>query len=118
MTVSKQVDKFIKDAPGWQGKQLARLRKLIHEAAPGLEEEWKWGSPVFTKNGMVCALGAFKTHVKVNFFKGASLKDQGKLFNAGLDAKAMRSIDIHEGEKINEAAFKKLVKEAVAFDAQ
>jgi hypothetical protein len=118
MTASQQIDKFIKDTPDWRGKQMARLRKLIHEAAPGVEEEWKWNTPVFTKKGMVCALGTFKTHVKVNFFKGASLKGPGKLFNAGLDAKTMRSIDILEGEKLNEAAFKKLVKEAVAFDTK
>lgn len=118
MNASQQIDKMIKETTDWRGKQLAYMRKLIHQAAPGLEEEWKWGSPVFAKDGMVCALGAFKTHVKVNFFKGASLKDPKKLFNAGLEAKATRSIDIHEGDKLDETAFKALVKEAVAFNTK
>ncbi len=118
MKPSQQIDKLIKDTPDWRGKQLAQIRKLILAAAPDLEEEWKWGTPVFSKKGMVCAMGVFKTHVKINFFKGASLKDPDRLFNAGLDAKTMRSIDIHEGEKLNGAKFKKLVKEAVAFDAK
>lgn len=118
MTPSQEIDKLIKDTKDWRGKQLAHLRKLVHSAAPGLQEEWKWSTPVFTKDGMICALGLFKDHVKVNFFKGASLKDPKKLFNAGLEAKATRAIDIHEGEKLNEAAFKVLVKEAVAFNSK
>jgi hypothetical protein len=77
-------------------------------------EEWKWGSPVWAHNGLVCAASAFKDHVKVNFFKGATLKDPKRTFNAGLDAKAMRSIDFHQGDKIDAAALKALVKAAVA----
>jgi hypothetical protein len=116
MNASQQIDKMIAENKDWRGKQAAALRKLIHAAAPGLTEEWKWGTPVFTQDGMVCAIGLFKDHVKVNFFKGASLKDPKKLFNAGLDAKTMRSIDLYEGDKLNEAAFKQLVKAGVEFN--
>jgi hypothetical protein len=117
MDASKLIDKRIADTKDWRGKTMARLRKLIHEAAPNITEEWKWDSPIFSNDGMVVSLGAFKDHVKANFFKGASIKDPKKLFNAGLDAKATRSIDIHEGEKLDEKAFKDLVKAAVAFNA-
>lgn len=116
MDASKLIDKRIADTKDWRGKQLARLRKLIHEADPLITEEWKWDSPVFSDAGMVVSIGAFKDHVKANFFKGASIKDPKKLFNAGLEAKTTRSIDIHEGDKLDEKAFKDLVKVAVAFN--
>jgi hypothetical protein len=93
---------------------LARIRKIVLEAAPGIAEEWKWGTPVWTHNGLVCAASAFKAHVKINFFKGASLKDPKGVFNAGLDAKTMRSVDFHQGDKIDAAALASLVKAAVA----
>lgn len=117
MDASKLIDKNIAETKDWRGKQLARLRKLIHEADPKITEEWKWDSPVFTHDGMVLSIGAFKDHVKATFFKGSSLKDPKKLFNAGLEAKATRSIDLFEGDKLDEKAFKELVKTAVAFNA-
>ncbi|MEW6401217.1 MAG: DUF1801 domain-containing protein [Chloroflexota bacterium] len=117
MTASQHIDKHIKDLTDWRGAMLARLRKLVREAAPELTEEWKWDTPVWAYKGNVVAGGVFKDHVKLNFFKGASLKDPKGLFNAGLDAKATRAIDIAEGEKIDEVALKELVREAVAFNA-
>jgi hypothetical protein len=117
MKPSDQITKTIKETKDWRGKQMARLRKLIHEAAPGVTEEWKWGSPIFSQDGMVCSIGAFKDHVKVHFFKGAALADPKKLFNSGLDAKAMRAIDFREGDKVNEAAFKKLVGAGVKYNS-
>ena len=88
---------------------LARLRKLILDAAPDLTEEWKWETPVFAHKGNVVAAGVFKDHVKLNFFKGALLDDPHRLFNAGLDAKATRAIDIHEGDEIHEVALQELM---------
>lgn len=117
MDASKQIDKRIAETKDWRGKVMARLRKLIHEADPNMTEEWKWDSPVFSKGGMLCSIGSFKDHVKVHFFKGASLKDPKKLFNAGLEAKTMRAIDLAEGVKLDEKAFKELVKQAVEFNA-
>jgi len=95
---------------------MARFRKLILKAAPELTEEWKWDTPVFSHKGLVCAIGAFKDHVGINFFQGASLQDPHGLFNGGLDAKASRSIKLNEGDKLDEAAFQKLVKAAVAYN--
>ncbi len=114
MKPSEQITKQIAELGDWRGKMLARLRKLILEADPDMTEEWKWGTGVWTHIGNVVSIGAFKDHVKVNFFKGASLKDPKGLFNAGLDAKATRAIDIHEGDKINEAALKELIRAAAA----
>ena len=113
---SQQIDKHIQELADWRGKLLARLRKLILEAAPELSEEWKWDTPVWSYKGNVVAGGAFKDHIKLNFFKGASLKDSQGLFNAGLDAKATRGIDFHEGDQIDEVALKDLVREAVAYN--
>jgi hypothetical protein len=113
MNASEQIDRKIAGLADWRGKELARLRKIINEADPGLREEWKWGTPVWTHNGLVCAVGAFKDHLKVNFFKGTLLKDPRGLFNAGLDAKETRAIDIHEGDKPNESALKALIRDAV-----
>jgi len=95
---------------------LARLRKLIRETAPELTEEWKWDTPVWAHKGNVVAGGVFKDHVKLNFFKGASLEDPKGLFNAGLDAKASRSIDFHDGSKIDEPALRDLIRAAVAYN--
>ncbi len=96
---------------------LASLRKIIQAASPDLTEEWKWGSPVWSHKGLVCAASAFKDHVKVNFFKGASLKDPKHIFNAGLEAKTMRSIDFQKGDKTNAAALKTMVRAAMAQNA-
>lgn len=113
---SEQITTHIHEISGWRGKMLAHLRKVIHDAAPALIEEWKWNTPVWSHNGNVVAAGAFEDHVKVNFFKGAALSDPKGLFNAGLEAKASRSIDIHEGDALNEAAIKDLVRSAVTLN--
>ena len=114
---SQHIDDFIKELGDWRGKTIARLRKLILDADPNLTEEWKWDTPVWSHKGNVVAAGVFKDHVKLNFFKGASLEDPNGLFNAGLDAKATRAIDIAEGEEIDETALKDLVRTAVAYNA-
>jgi hypothetical protein len=95
---------------------VSRLRRLILEADPNLTEEWKWDTPVWSYKGNVVAAGVFKDHVKLNFFKGASLADPNGLFNAGLEAKATRAIDIHEGQEIDEAALRDLIRAAVAYN--
>lgn len=114
MTPSQQITAYIESITDWRGALLARLRKFILETAPELGEEWKWGTPVFSYNGNVVAVGAFKDHFKLNFFKGASLNDPQGLFNAGLDAKATRGIHFHEGVVLNEAALQELIRSAVA----
>jgi hypothetical protein len=91
-----------------------RLRALIHEAHPEITEAWKWDTPVFAHDGNVCAIGAFADHVKVNFFRGASLADPTGLFNAGLDAKTTRAIDLHEGDTFDEEALRAMVVAAAA----
>jgi hypothetical protein len=117
VTPSQQIEDYIKSLDDWRGKMIARLRKLILEADPHLTEEWKWDTPVWSYRGNVVAAGVFKDHVKLNFFKGASLEDPNGLFNAGLDAKATRAIDIAEGEQIDEMALKDLVRSAVAYNS-
>ena len=117
LTPAQHIDQAIKNLPDWRGKILARLRKLIHEAAPELIEDWKWDTPVFTYKGNVVAAGVFKDHVKLNFFKGALLADPEKLFNAGLEAKTSRGIDFAEGDSIAEPALKDLIRAAVALNA-
>jgi hypothetical protein len=113
MNPSENIDKQITNTPGWKGEMLKKLRKLIHEANPEIIEEWKWDVPVFTKNGMVCAISAFKDHVKINFFKGSQLKDPHKLINAGLESKKNKAIDFAENDKVDEGKIKDLIKEAV-----
>jgi hypothetical protein len=114
MTPSQRITNQIAELGDWRGKMLTRLRKLTLEADPGMTEEWKWDTAVWSHNGNVVAIGAFKDHVKINFFKGAALKDPHGLFNAGLDAKATRAIDLYAGGKINEPALKDLIRAAVA----
>ena len=116
LTASQQIDNYINGMGDWRGKMIARLRKLILDAAPELAEEWKWDTPVWSHKGNVVAVGVFKDHVKLNFFKGASLDDPKGLFNAGLDAKASRALDIAEGEEIDESGLKDLVRTAVAYN--
>lgn len=116
MNASEQITHRISELADWRGKLLARLRKLILAADQGIVEEWKWDTPVWAHQGNVVAVGAFQDHVKINFFKGASLPDPHGLFNAGLDAKATRAIDLHEGDKIDEAALKELIRTAVALN--
>jgi hypothetical protein len=114
MNAPARISQYIDSLTDWRGKVLGRIRRLIAEASPELVEEWKWSTPVWTCNGNVVAVGSFQDHVKVNFFEGASLNDPGKLFNAGLEAKASRAIDLGKGDRLDEAAFKALVKAAVA----
>jgi hypothetical protein len=111
---SAEVDAFLDGLSGWQQEACRRLRALIHDADPGIAEDWKWGVPVYTDHGNVCATGVMKHAVKVNVFKGASLPDPTGLFNAGLEAKTSRAIDLAEGEWLDEDAFKALIREAVA----
>jgi hypothetical protein len=116
MNASEQITQRISELSDWRGKLLARLRKLVLAADPDIVEEWKWETPVWSHKGNVVAFGAFQDHVKINFFKGASLPDPHGLFNAGLDAKATRAIDLHDGDKINEPALKELIRAAVAYN--
>lgn len=116
LSPTQQINRHIESLPDWRGPMLARLRQLIHTVAPGITEEWKWGTPVFAQKGNVVAIAAFKDHVKLNFFKGASLSDPHGLFNAGLEAKATRAIDLHEGDEINEAALQDLIRAAVSYN--
>jgi hypothetical protein len=113
---SQLITNQIAELTDWRGDMLARLRELIHEAAPEIVEEWKWDTPVWSQKGNVVAAAAFKDHLKLNFFKGASLNDPQGLFNAGLDAKATRAIDFSEGDDIDESALKDLVRAAVAYN--
>ncbi len=113
---AQRIDNQIAELSDWRGSLMARLRQLIHEAAPDIAEEWKWGTPVWSQNGMVCSAGAFKDHVKLNFFQGAFLPDPKHLFNAGLDAKATRAIDFDEGGNIDEADLKELIHAAVLYN--
>jgi hypothetical protein len=114
MIPSKLIDQQIAELKDWRGQTMAKLRKIIHEAEPKLTEEWKWNTAVWTRDGLVVAVGAFKGSVKMNFFQGASLQDPHKFFNAGLGAKKTRAIDFHEGDKINEPGLKDLIRAAVA----
>src|ERR1051325_6682210 len=113
-TPSQRITNHIAELGGWRGTMLARLRRLILETDPAMVEEWKWGTPVWSHNGNVVAAGAFKDHVKLNFFQGAALEDPHGLFNAGLDAKATRAIDFQAGDTIDESALQELVRAAVA----
>jgi len=113
---SKLITKHIAGMKDWRGEQLAKLRALILAAAPDLTEEWKWGTPVWSQNGLVCSVGAFKEHVKLTFFKGASLPDPKKVLQSGPGAKSMRSIDLRKGDKLDQAAIRSLVKAAVALN--
>ena len=116
MDASKLIDKQIASLGDWRGKTFTKLRKMIHDANPGVAEEWKWNTAVFTHEGLVLALGAFKGSVKMNFFQGSSLPDPHKIFNAGLEAKKTRAVDFHENDKIDEPALKDLVRSAVAYN--
>ena len=118
MNPTERIDKQIAELTDWRGQMFAQLRKLINEADPDITEEWKWNTAVWSHHGLVCALGAFKKVVKMNFFQGAFLDDPHTLFNAGLDAKTMRSIDFHEGNTVDESALKDLIRAAVAHNVR
>jgi hypothetical protein len=116
-SASAFIDERIKQLGDWRGKMLAKLRGIIHEADPEIVEEWKFmGTPVFSHDGIVCTGETYKSVVKMTFAKGASLNDPAGLFNSSLDGNVRRAIDIHEGEKINEAALKDLIRAAVALN--
>lgn len=116
-TPSQLIDLKIGSLPDWRGKTLARMRGLIHEADPEVEEAWKWrGVPVFERGGIITTGEVYKTVVKLTFAKGASLPDPTGLFNSSLEGNARRAIDIPEGAEIDEAAFKALVRAAVALN--
>ena len=117
---SKNITKRIRELGDWRGETLAWVRQRIHDADPKIEEEWKWekasspGTPVWSHDGIVCTGESYKQVVKLTFARGASLKDPKKLFNSSLEGSTRRAIDIREGEKLDEAAFKDLVRSAVA----
>src|SRR5215831_1124360 len=109
-SASELIDKSIAELGDWRGETLSRMRKLIKEADPDVVEEWKWmGTPVWSRDGIICTGESYKQVVKLTFARGASLKDPARLFNSGLDGNVRRAIDIHEGEKVDATAFKALV---------
>ena len=115
---SQLIDARIKELSDWRGETLARVRILIKQADPEAVEEWKWrGVPVWSHAGMICTGETYKNVVKMTFAKGASLKEPARLFNSSLDGNARRAIDIHEGEEVDESAFKALVRQAVALNS-
>jgi hypothetical protein len=117
---SASISKRIQELGDWRGETLAHVRQLIHDADPDIQEEWKWakatspGTPVWAHDGGVCTGESYKQVVKLTFFRGASIDDPKKLFNSSLEGGTRRAIDLREGEKINEAAFKQLIRAAVA----
>lgn len=114
-TASERIDARIRELGDWRGATLARVRALIKEALPDVLETWKWrGVPVWERGGILCTGETYKSAVKLTFMKGAALEDPARLFNASLDGNARRAIDIHEGEAIDERAFKALIKAAAA----
>ncbi|HEU5192121.1 MAG TPA: DUF1801 domain-containing protein [Methylomirabilota bacterium] len=114
---SRLIDARIKELGDWRGKMLSRLRALVKEADPGVIEEWKWrGVPVWSHDGIICTGETYKSVVKMTFAKGAALKDPSGLFNSSLEGNTRRAIDVHEGDKIDEAALKALVRAAVALN--
>ena len=121
---SAKITERIHELDDWRGQTLAHVRRLIHDADPDIEEEWKWekpkssGTPVWSHDGGVCTGESYKQVVKLTFFRGASVKDPKKLFNSSLEGNTRRAIDIREGDKINEAAFKQLIRAAVAANSE
>ena len=121
-SASRLISNRISELGDWRGKTLRRMRALIKEADPDVVEEWKWvkttnpGTPVWSHDGIICTGESYKNAVKLTFAKGASLKDPARLFNSSLDGNVRRAIDIHEGEEVDESAFKALVRQAVALN--
>ncbi len=113
------IDEKIKELGDWRGKMLAKVRGIIHAADPDIVEEWKWrGTPVFSHGGIVCTGETYKSTVKLTFAKGAALEDPAGLFNSSLEGNVRRAVDIHEGEKVNEAALKSLIRAAVSLNLE
>jgi len=118
LPVAALIDARIADLGDWRGTTLARMRALIHEALPDVVEEWKWmGTPVWSHGGILCTGESYKDKVKLTFAKGASLEDPAGLFNASLDGNARRAIDLHEGDDVDHAAFRALIRAAAALNA-
>jgi hypothetical protein len=116
-SASASIDEKIKELGDWRGKTLAKVRAIIHEADPEILEEWKWrGTPVFSHGGIVCTGETYKNVVKMTFAKGAALEDPSGLFNSSLEGNVRRAIDIHEGDKVDEAALRDLIRAAVALN--
>jgi hypothetical protein len=113
---SRRIDAAIAELGDWRGEMLARLRRLIHEADPDVVEEWKWGIPVWSHDGIICTGETYKAAVKATFARGASLPDPAKLFTSSLEGKVRRAIDFHEGDKVDATALKALVRAAVALN--
>jgi|SRR5881397_3242385 len=116
-SASELISQRIAELGDWRGETLSRMRQLIKEADPEVVEEWKWMNPVWSRDGIICTGESYKKVVKLTFAKGASLKDPVRLFNSSLDGNARRAIDIHEGEEVDESAFKALVRQAVALNS-
>jgi hypothetical protein len=118
-SASAVIDARINELPDWRGKMLAKVRAIIHQADPEIVEEWKWmGTPVWSHSGIVCTGEIYKSVVKMTFAKGAALPDPDGLFNSSLEGNVRRAIDIHEGEKVNEAALKDLIRAAIALNLE
>ena len=121
-SASASIDKKVKELGDWRGTMLAKVREIIHQADPEIVEQWKWakatspGTPVFSHGGIVCTGETYKNVVKMTFAKGAALPDPSGLFNSSLEGNVRRAIDIHEGEKVNEAALKELIRAALALN--
>ena len=115
-SASELISKRISDLEDWRGETLSRMRQLIKETDPAVVEEWKWMTPVWSHDGIICTGESYKSHVKLTFARGASLKDPARLFNSSLDGNVRRAIDIHEGEEVDESAFKALVRQAIALN--
>jgi hypothetical protein len=116
-SASARIDEKIRELGDWRGKMLAKVRDIIHAADPEIVEEWKWmGTPVFSHGGIVCTGETYKNVVKMTFAKGAALKDPSGLFNSSLEGNIRRAIDIHEGDKVDEASLKELIREAVGLN--
>ncbi len=119
MNASALIDERIRELGDWRGKTLAKVRAIVHEADPEIMEEWKWrGTPVWSHAGIVCTGETYKSVVKMTFAKGAALKDPAGLFNSSLEGNVRRAIDIHEGDEVNEAALKNLIRAAVALNLE
>ena len=116
-SASRLIDERIQDLADWRGEMLSRLRDVIHQADPEVVEEWKWGIPVWSHDGLICTGETYKSVVKMTFAKGASLEDPAHLFNSSLEGRVRRAIDFRQGEKINAKALKTLIRAAVAFNS-
>jgi hypothetical protein len=114
----EKIDARIEELGDWRGKMLAKVRKIIRAADPEIVEEWKWNIPVWSRAGIVCTGEVYKSAVKMTFAKGAAVEDPSRLFNSSLTGNTRRAIDIHEGDKVNEAALKDLIRAAVALNLE